>query len=483
MTAGGDPGRMLAGCVPSRSTPLPSARSTCFARRLILATGLILLLAGCQGDGLLADLTGEASEPGGEASTEAASERGGDAPDRDAASGDGDRADLPPALGRKEESPLVAGAGPIILRQHDGDEIREKRPVSPEEAGWEEKYKLAKRYAGAGYDDQALALIEASLASGVGTSWRGRFKSLAETIRMRRTQEHYLRVEVRPSRDYLVFGEGVDIEVRILNVSRERIVMASPSDRDRGVSPSALTLDLVRRDWDIFGSFLSRSWGRTIFLHDDKQDIVIEPGATHRLRARIQPQDLGGTIRGFRVLEIGGVLRPTRVRIGERERAFRVPLRGARVVLLPRNYEPLATRPLESFETALETRAADHLMVAAWFLAPGQVETAYTSLRRQLISGPLGFQRTVLATVGLLAHRMHGRPLAPYAQPLLDTLASPALSADRAQVLMKALALLAGTDVGPRPALWLDWWRREQAREPVIVDPTARMPSRGPGGR
>lgn len=349
---------------------------------------------------------------------------------------------------------------PNPLKKSDAVGVDE-RPLTEAEAGWQEKWELARRYAAAGYDAEAIQVIDAALKQEPTDPWGARLRALKSSLRMRKTEQELVRAEVRPTRDYVLFGRRIDVEIRILNVSRETITLVPPQQEGTGrvaTSPSAIVLELERTDRDVSASELGRRWTQTIYLQQPGgAPIRIPPGGHFEQPARIPPSDVGPAISGFRSLEIGGTLRAPRLRIGDTERPVRVPLRGARVAVLPAGYEPLAEDPLGSMQKALDTVAPVHLLVATEFVPSAQRVEAVRLLGRALGEGHESLRRPALGALRLIRNRSIGRPVGPLAEPLMDGLARwPA----RREATMEGLRAVTGVDVPPDVRLWRDWWRR-----------------------
>jgi len=377
------------------------------------------------------------------------------------------------------EGPIAPSFEPIVMpnanvRGGARDPVRDRRPVDEKEAGWKEKLDLASHYVAAGYDDEALQVINNALQGEPPAAWANRLRHLKTTLRMRKAQVELLRVEARPVRDYVTFGNPVDFKIRIRNVSSEDVVLLAPQVASTGVaavSPSAITLEIVRRDRDVFATTLKRKWTQTLFLQEPGGGpIRIAAGDVHEADARIPVGDAGRGISGLRVLEVSGTLRPTRMRVGDDERSVRLPVRPGKVVVVPAGYEPLAAEPLRSMRRALQTVAPIHLLVATEFVGRGSDAAAMQILADALAEGHASLRRAALAAVSLVRERSVGRPLLPLAQPLMEALErSEKFGGAGSEPVMQGLQTLTGAGMAPDPRIWRDWWRREREGQRVVT--------------
>lgn len=359
---------------------------------------------------------------------------------------------------------------PIVFpHQNPGrrQDLGERRLPAEDLAGWKEKWELASRYAAGGYDEEALQILDAALAHDPPAEWAARMRALKTSLRMRRAEEHLLRVEARGTRDYVPFQTAIDFVIRFRNVSREEIVFLAPEPGALDVSPSAMTLEITRRDRDVYATEFKRGWNQTVFLQrPGAPPIRIPPGGVHEVPVRIPAEDVGPPLPGLRVIQVGGILRPTHLRKGGEGRTVRVPIRAGRVVALPGGYEPLVADPLGSMRTATRTVAPIHLLIATEFVPPRRAHEAMDLLARALAEGHPSLERAALGGIALLRERAVGDPLRPLAAPLMDALRR---APGRSDALMKGLRRLTGLVLAPDPRLWQDWWRREAGRRTAVA--------------
>ncbi|MDA1194340.1 MAG: hypothetical protein O2894_04080 [Planctomycetota bacterium] len=359
--------------------------------------------------------------------------------------------------------PIEFGTGANPRR----DEQRRRMKLDEDAAGWQEKLDLARRYADGGYDDEALQVLDGALAQGPAAPWGDRLRAQRQTLTMRRAEEVLLRAEARGVQDYVAFETGVAFVIRLRNVSTETVTIHAPARGDASTSPSALLLEISRRDRDVHATQLRRTWNRTVFLQQPGDaPIVIAPGAIHEIPLVVPPEAAGSAIAGVRTLEISGTLRPTDLRRGSTPRRITLKIRPGRVMALPAGFEPLTVDPLRSMETALQTVAPAHLLVASEFVPPSRRDGAMQILARALGEGHPALYRAALGSIDLLRERAVGEPLEPLAEPLVTQLdATPA----RADALMEGLSTLTGVRLAPDPRLWREWLRRESERKRTVT--------------
>jgi hypothetical protein len=366
------------------------------------------------------------------------------------------------------EGPLPPSFSPVILSKREGpggtDELlernRERRSLPRDQSGFREKWELASRYVESGYDEAAGKILDAAIEQDPPEPWRGRLRGLRRSIELKKTEFTMLRAEIRPGRDYVQFGKRIDVVLRIRNVGERTVEFLDPASAGgaASVSPTTVTLEMTRTDHDIYATQLRRSWTQTFYLRAaDGQTIRIPPGGAHEQTARIPPSDVGDPISGYRVVEIGGILRASRVKMGSVERSLRVPLRAGRVAVLPGGYQPLAAEPLEGLRKALEIGAPTHLLVATEFVPMDEREDAVALLADVLMDGSLTMQRAAVGALQVLHGRSIGDPVAPLAAPLIEAMAERPARAER---LIPGLEALTGSGVAPDARLWQDWWRR-----------------------
>jgi len=367
-------------------------------------------------------------------------------------------------------APIEFGTG--MAGAQGRDEFQEKRGPGRDDAGWGEKLALAQRYAAGGYDAEALQVLDGAIAQGPPAPWGDRLRGLRQSLVIRRAEEVLLRVEARGMKDYVPFETAVDFVIRLRNVSDKVVTLHAPAAGVEGVSPSALLLEMKRRDRDIHATQLSRSWNLTVYLHQcGEPPIRIPPGAVHELPVRIPAEAAGPVIAGVRTLELGGTLRPTDLRKGGEGRRVTLPIRPGRVMALPRGFEPLVNDPLASITTAIDTVAPAHLLVATEFVPPSRRPEAMQAFARALGSGHPALYRATLGGIDLLRERAAGQPVGPLAGPLVEELAR---SPGRADALMEGLSTLTGVRLAPDARLWQDWYRRDANRRRAIPAPENR---------
>lgn len=365
-------------------------------------------------------------------------------------------------------APIVFGTG--MEGASGRDEFQQKRKLEGDAAGWQEKLALARRYAAGGYDAEALQVLDGAIAQAPPAPWGDKLRGLRQSLIVRRAEEVLLRVEARGMKDYVPFETPVDFVVRLRNVSDQVVSIHAPA-AGSGTSPTAVLVEMRRRDRDVHATQLGRTWNRVLYLQKaGDPPIRIAPGGVHELPVRIPAEAAGPVISGVRTLVLGGTLRPTGLRKGDEPRRVTLPIRPGRVMALPRGFEPLAADPLGSMRTAVDTVAPAHLLVATEFVPPGRRPDAMAVLADALGSGHRALYRAALGSVDLLRERAVGSATGPLAGPLVDALEH---APGRGEALMEALSTLTGVRLAPDPRLWRDWYRRdENRRRPVTAPPT-----------
>jgi len=381
-----------------------------------------------------------------------------------------------PAADSKQE-PLPPSFEPIVFpnkQVRKGAGSRDKRPLPEDASGWKEKWALASRYAAGGYEEQALQILDGALAQNPGEPWAGRMRALKTSMRVRKAEDVLLRVEARGVKDYVPFNTDVDFVIRLRNVSTQKITLLATAAEGARASPSALLLEIERRDRDIYATELTRRWNRTVFiLKPGDPPIVIPSGGVHELPVRVPAGALGDAITGVRVVELSGLLRPTRFRLGGERRTVRLPIRAGRVTALPGGYDDLVADPLRAMRQSLETVAPAHLLIACEFVPANRRVTAMEILAEALASGHRGLKRAAISGISLLRERSVGDRLGPLVYPLMLRLED---TPERADALMEALSTLTDARFAPDPRLWKDWWRREATLRTAVtrIDPDRR---------
>jgi hypothetical protein len=372
-------------------------------------------------------------------------------------------------------------------RKTDDPNSRCRRAVAEDDAFWEEKLATARSEAAAGSDDLAYEMIASTLRLEPPEPWAGRFKSLRVELKARQLDTDVLRVDARGERDYVPFGEDVVVVLRLRNVGTREVVVWPPGGAGQDeTSGAAFSLSISRRDVDVYAAEMRRSWTQLVpIVTAGTGELRIPPEGVHEVRARVPASDAGDTLAGVRVLELGGTLRAGRIDAGLGEPLGRVPVRPGRILVLPRNYEPLAADPVGSIRKAVAASAPVHVLVAAHFVSPEERPEAVQALGQALVAGAPELGPAALAALRAIRRDAAGTPLRPLAAPLMEALASrPPREGD----VMEGLVALTGLPLAPDARLWEDWWRREQAGPGASVaaeDATAapRAPGKPRAGR
>ncbi|MCA9314764.1 MAG: hypothetical protein H6806_06995 [Planctomycetes bacterium] len=415
------------------SSPARSSLRQAAARCALVCAAL--LLAGCQGD--VAKTLGLQQEP------------------------DEDEISL---------EPIVMPRGKDAIKQIPF--LRDRRPVDDEDEAWKAKYDLAQDYSAGGYDAEALQIVQAALSLDPPSPWAGRFTTLESSLRVLRMEDELLRAEAWPLKDYVVFGEPVDLEIRLRNVGREPLSLLPPQRGARAddvLSPGAVSLEVKRVDRDIYASRMERSWTQN-FLWQRPEDgaTKIAPGAVHRVPVRIPADEVGPALVGLRTIEVAGMLRPARVEVQGQARPLRLRIRPGRVVVLPKSYEPLVQDPLGTLRQAIDGVAPVHLLVASEFVPRARAPEGMGLLARALTEGDPSLRRAALGALERMRERFAGKPLQPLAEPLVERLGTwPA----RDPALMEGLAAFSGRALAADVRLWRDWWARDVDATTLVTAP------------
>jgi hypothetical protein len=397
--------------------------------------------------------------------------------------------------GRREadpkNGPLPPSFAPVVIPRagakhaepEDENSLRERREADAADQGWQEKVALVRELVGSGEDEQALVLINAALATDPPAAWASRLKDLKQEVRQRRVEDGLLRADVRPVRDVVAFESAVEFRVRLRNVSNAEIVFGPPGGgapaaasslgaRPGGgdpSSPTVLTLEILRRDRDVYASLLERSSTQTVYLQTPGEPVLrLAPGELREFPVTIPPEELGRAIAGVRVLEVWGTLRPSGLTVGGEPEPLSLRVRKGRAVMLPNGFEPLAADPLGSIERALPLGAAAHVLVATEFVPRDRAPQAAALLARALAEGEPVMVTAAQGALGMLRERCVGDPLAPLVEPLIASLET---RPERAADLIGGLRALSDARLAPDARLWLDWWRRTKDKGPVVTAP------------
>lgn len=441
---------------------------------------LPVLLAVASGAGL-ASVAGGCTAEGRrgrvyEGPRDGAHERGvGAAPGAPAAPGDAvDPADVESVTG----TPQVVGTGATP----EDPSRRSRRAVEDDVAAVvRERLAAAREALDGGADEEALALLDGALALDPPEELAERARALKAEARARRLEDEVLRVDVRGVREYVPFGEAVDVIVRLRNVGTADVVISPPSGSGKeALSGSTLALRVRRRDRDVYAAELVRTWNRLVPLVEGGDPAVrVPPEGSLEVRVRIPAEDAGAPLSGLRVLEVEGDLRAGRIEAGLSEPLGRVRIRPGRVVVLPSNYEPLAADPVGSLRKAAAGSAPVHLLVAAEFVAPDDRPSAVAVLAEVLATGSADMMAAALNALRHVRAAAAGTALRPLVEPLFRALrAHP----DRPAGVVEGLSVVTGVSLAPDVRLWEDWWRRESAGPGGLVPAEDGSPSgsRGP---
>ena len=217
--------------------------------------------------------------------------------------------------------------------------LKDKRELAEQDAAWARKIELAQSYAASGYDEAALQIVEACLNREPPTEVRRQLQAMLQTLRIERTEHEIVRVEARPRKDYVVFGDPISLDVRVRNVSDRPLTIHPP--KTKGKSPddkrrpgATVSVDVERTDRDIFASQMQRSWTQNFEWHRKGAKVLrLRPGQVHDFPIHLPPHEVGPAIQGLRVVRVGGTIRPARIETGGQIRHMPLRVRPGRVVV------------------------------------------------------------------------------------------------------------------------------------------------------
>jgi hypothetical protein len=368
-----------------------------------------------------------------------------------------------PAAAAAPSGSELLPSGAIVFPREGGrpdpDAGKSRRRVGEDDSFFREKFDLAQASAEAGDDESALQVVAAALALEPPGPWESKFKGLKQTIKARHMQLDVVRADASGAKDYVVFDEDVDFVVRIRNLGAHDLIVRPPAGPGPSeVSGSVLALSIERRDRDIYSAALVRSWTQSVpLVPPGETELVVPPESVREVTVRVPADDVGGAIAGLRVLQVSGDLRLTGASMGIAEPVMRIPIRAGRVVVLPRNYEPIAADPLGSLRKALSVTAPVHVLIATEMLLPSDRPAAVGLLADALAAGDPALAPAIGAALALLRDKAGDAAAAGMAEPLVRRMRThPARVPD----LADGLVALTGVSIAPDVRLWEDWWRR-----------------------
>ncbi len=263
--------------------------------------------------------------------------------------------------------------------------------------------------------EQVLSIVRETLAEGPPREIARSLRAIRVEARRGLLGRKVLEARILPERDVCVRGGEIVLELAVRNVSPQAV---SVLRRGPGSSVSVFVLDVVRRDFDIYGNVLSFENRVRVPLPEDlRVPVGGRASVTYRMPAgRVEDRHLG-----FSEVSFGGVLRPAVILCGDERYYSAVKLREAAVRVFPPGYEPIAKDPLGTLATAYRLGAREHLLIAA--------ELAGTFSRPQAVARLVSFLR--------------GPETASWV------------------TVMAALRRLTGRSFGNRAQAWTAWWREE----------------------
>ena len=304
--------------------------------------------------------------------------------------------------------------------------LDERRPtISTEE--FERRIEAIEALVGSGREQEALESIATSIEDWPPERLRRRLQRIGYEIRRNRFyREHPLHFSLDVERPRFVFGDTIDVRLKITNLGAERVSFPQHyrSWLDallfRPPEESVLQLKLATTDADGLGS----RWGSERMIEialDD--DLVLAPGGSWVVPVPVALDDGGQAL--FRVLQIGAVYRPIAVLGAEGQRRY---------------------DPFEFPETRVRVFRKAQLR---WSI--GGLDLVDTCLQGESIARP---EALFVAAVGLNADQ-----LAPGIDRLVR--AAPSLEPIRRRCAVAALQILTGRRFGDDPVQLLGWWEAE----------------------
>jgi len=259
--------------------------------------------------------------------------------------------------------------------------VKSKNPEAP--AGPDEATRLLRAqtdYAAAqsawasGDALSALAIVNRALLQGVPPELDGAFRDLRSKARAAVVMTKICRVRVLADKDAVADGDEIRMRIEFANVSGATLRVPRAQ---KGTSDALVVLNLVREDYDVYGSARSSDFTLPVPV---REDLVLAPGGRHETQFTIPAEMAKLSHQGFSVIDLGGRFRPVSIRVGDTEFFDAIPIEKATVRVFMKGYEPLAADPMGSLKKAVEKRSPPHLLTAVELLAPADRAAAKTFL-------------------------------------------------------------------------------------------------------
>jgi hypothetical protein len=249
----------------------------------------------------------------------------------------------------------------------------------------------------------ALEMLRQALARAASTDLRHRIQEMRLRLK-RRALSQVLEARVVMPRDRVVADEPAEVVLELTNHGSVPITIPRADYRRylllfwKEVGHSVIELRCKLDLFDPLGSERSEVFSR--FVEPD-EDIVVPPGGTWVYRppldlAAVRPETTFTSRLSpacLRRLRVEGIIRPVRLKVGEKDFFTTVHLEPAVLYLLPRGAEVMLENPLRHLELALrrapgEPRFLPHVLVASSMLEGEDRERARLALVRCREQGP-----------------------------------------------------------------------------------------------
>lgn len=172
-------------------------------------------------------------------------------------------------------------------------------------------------------------------------------------------------------------GDALELRLVLANVGTEALVI---KDRPgNGASPSTLRIEASCREWPADGAFVEHRLTRSLELGSD---VLLDRAGRFAARCALDTLEIAADSPTLRTYDIKAVLHTAGLQAGTARHLAAIQFRPVRVLVLPKNWEPLAAAPLLSLREAVKRRAILHLPVIAALMPAADVDAS----RRILVS-------------------------------------------------------------------------------------------------
>ncbi len=165
-------------------------------------------------------------------------------------------------------------------------------------------------------------------------------------------------------------GEALELRLVLANVGAEPVLI---KDRPQnGASASTLRIEASCREWPADGSFVEHRLTRSLELG---ADVRLDKAGRFAARCAFDTLEIAAESPTLRTYDIKAVLHTAGLEAGAARHLAAIQFRPTHVLVLPKNWQPLATAPLSSLLEAVKRRATLHLpVIAALMPAADMVE-------------------------------------------------------------------------------------------------------------